>query len=133
MALGAEFENEGLRVELAPFVVGVGVDERVLELDDISACGGLSEPSGPSLSAWAVSVVVSTIAIEWRRGVVNVLVSWGCNIDMCGIGVVVGDDDCALRRSLNTGVLGGVYRDIMTDRHGSERVVEGREEESRRV
>ena len=71
MALGAGLDIEGLRVDLMPFVVGAVEEDTLFVMDEGAGCGGLSEPSGPSLSACAVSVVMSTIAIDLRRGFVN--------------------------------------------------------------
>ena len=69
--MGAGLDIEGLRVGLMPFVVGAVDEEKVFVMGEEAGCGGLSEPSGPSLSACAVSVVISTIAIDLRRGFVN--------------------------------------------------------------
>ena len=69
--MGAGLDIEGLRVGLMPFVVGAVDEETVFVGGEEAGCGGLSEPSGPSLSACAVSVVISTIAIDLRRGFVN--------------------------------------------------------------
>ena len=91
-AVGAVLDMEDLREECVPFIAGTPDEDALFVTIDAAGWGGLSEPSGPSLSACAVSAVVSTIAIEESRGIVDVLVCKEFKTGMRGIGVVVGDD-----------------------------------------